>query len=522
MILRLAADRKWVYWVPLGVFMLLCVYRSLNYPLHDFGNYYFGSYFFLKGEFGKDLYDPVVFNEKIASDGFEHVWLSYAPNPPFTALLFVPFALLPPFAAKVLFNLLTIALFTSSYYRLARYLSLDSRVAAFIPFVFLVPFYNGVLFGQVYLLMFFFLVEGYLALVMGKVYKVSILWSLAILLKIFPAILFLYLLLRKEYKVFWYLASGCALLFFATLWLHGIDVWLFFLKSVLSKAVRGEATAATYIASYQSVAMLLKFLFVGNPVDNPFPLVNSPLAFIALMVLFKALILVCLVFATGSSDTHRYRAWALWITASVLLSAYGSTYSCVLLIIPLVAIYDTKRTFILLSLAMLLLINVPLKALSFLPVFLQFPRLLGIAMVFTLIVVMIRPVFSWKVSAFCLLLVALPEVLSSPKKDDNQYVFRDGQQAMIMDFSFVNNVLTYRYWSPDGPKEMVTDFKAAPAIEQSVEVSGGQIFLNGRQITFGADNKRQPLATSSGVVYLSDEDRGYGFYAFKIIKPSMP
>ncbi len=191
---------------------------------------------FLKGEFSSDLYDPVVFNQKIAADGFEHIWLSYAPNPPFAALFFVPFALLPPAIAKLLFNILTIALFMVSYYRLVKHLALDQRVAAFIPLVFIVPLYNGIQFGQVYLLMFFLLAEGYLALEAGKVYTVAILWSLAILLKIFPGILFLYLLLRRDYKAFWSLAVASGLLFLTTLALHGSDVWMFFVKAVLPKA----------------------------------------------------------------------------------------------------------------------------------------------------------------------------------------------------------------------------------------------------------------------------------------------
>lgn len=518
MTLQPGAGKTWMYWIPLAILLLFCVYRSCTHPIHDFGNYYFGSYYFLKGQFGSDLYDPVVFNQKIAADCFKHIWLSYAPNPPFTALFFVPFALLPPAIAKLLFNLLTIALFMVSYYRLAKHLAVGERVAAFIPLVFIVPLYNGIQFGQVYLLMFFLLAEGYLALEAGRVYTVAVLWALAILLKIFPGILFLYLLLRRDYKAFWCLAAASSVLFLATLALHGFDVWMFFVRAVLPKAIRGEATAAAYIASYQSFAMMLKYMFVGDPSDNPFPLMNSPLAFTIFTILIKSVILVCLVFATRAADGNRFKVWALWITASVLLSAYGSTYSCVILIIPLLAVHDNRRAFIVLLLAMLVLINVPLKALSFLPVFLQFPRLLVIASVFILIMVLLRPVINWKLFPLCLLVVALPEVLVSPEKDKSQYVFPSGQQAMIMDFRLVNGVLVYRYWSPEGPEETVTDFKTQPATDRSAEIKDGQIFLDGRQITFGADHKRQPLATSRGVVYLSDEGRGYGFYSFKIIK----
>lgn len=521
-IFRHAPARAWVYWIPMAVFLLLCLYRSCTHTLHDFGNYYFGSYFFLKGDFSKDLYDPVIFNRKIAADGFEHIWLSFAPNPPFTTLLFAPFAFLPPTIAKLIFNVLTMVLFMVSYYRLAKHLLLDTRVAAFIPLVFLVPLYNGVQYGQVYLLMFFFLAEGYLALETDRTYTMAVLWSLAILLKIFPGILVLYLLVRKEYKAFWYLTLACAILFLTTLFFHGTDVWIFFLKSVLSKAMRGEATAAAYALSYQSFAMLLKYLFLADTMDNPSPSFDSPLAFTVLTIGIKTIILACLVFAARSAGENRYKAWSLWITASVLLSAYGSTYSCIILIFPLLAAYQNKRILIALSVFSFLLVNVPLKVFSALPVALQFPRLLAVMIIFAMIFALIRPVVNWKIVPLCLLLMLLPEVLASRKKDEGEYALRSGQQSMIMDFRLTNGVLTYRYWSPDGPREIVTDFKAEPQADQLTEVQNGQVFLNHRQITFGSGHKSQAMATSAGVLYLTDEDRGYGFYTLRIIKPSVP
>jgi hypothetical protein len=185
------------------------------------------------------------------------------------------------------------------------------------------------------------------------------------------------------------------------------------------------------------------------------------------------------------------------------------------------AVHENERRLAVLSLAMFVLINAPLNALSSFPAYLQFPRLLAIIAVFVLITMLLRPAVSWKLFLLCLLLVALPEVLTYHRKDNNQYVFSSGQQAMVMDFNLLNGVLVYRYWSPHGMEKMVTDFKAEPATNRFAEMRDGQIFLDGRQITFGTDHKRQPLATSAGVVYLSDEGRGYGFYTFKVIKIPM-
>jgi hypothetical protein len=45
-----------------------------------------------------------------------------------------------------------------------------------------------------------------------------------------------------------------------------------------------------------------------------------------------------------------------------------------------------------------------------------------------------------------------------------------------------------------------------------------QLFYKGKQLTFSRDRKKKPmLATDGSIVYLSDKNRGVGFYTLRKI-----
>jgi hypothetical protein len=50
------------YYAPLLVVLLALVIHSINKPIGDFGNYYYGSAFLKDGQFGDWVYNPSLFN----------------------------------------------------------------------------------------------------------------------------------------------------------------------------------------------------------------------------------------------------------------------------------------------------------------------------------------------------------------------------------------------------------------------------------------------------------------------------
>ncbi len=120
--------------------------------------------------------------------------------------------------------------------------------------------------------------------------------------------------------------------------------------------------------------MLLKNLFVYDEVQNPQVLLNSLPLFIVLMALYKSAILACCVSITLNKNIPRVLAFACWMTASLLLSPNGSSYSLVLLLIPTLALANGKPVYVYTGMALVFLINnIPVQALAKWPLVLQYP-----------------------------------------------------------------------------------------------------------------------------------------------------
>ncbi len=248
---------KYYWFLPI---LLLCGYyasSSVKFPVHDFANYYFAGKLLSKGKFETWIYFPYQFNTYITNAGHQNIFASYAPNTPFLAILLLPFSWFPLLVSKLIFNCLGIFLLILGIKRLTDFYKIENFFLLFIPVLFFVPIKNGLLFGQLYFILFFLMAECWLAYEKKRIIKMAVFLSIAIFLKIFPALLILVFLFRKQYReVFWVFVS-CSILLLFTLIFTTFDVWLFFFDKVLPKAANGEISEA-FVANYQSVFMFLK------------------------------------------------------------------------------------------------------------------------------------------------------------------------------------------------------------------------------------------------------------------------
>ena len=167
-----------------------------------------------------EAYDMARLNDRIAADGYHDVFVSYTPFPPFTSLVFAPLLIFPMDVARIVFNGFSIAVFLITLWRITRFLSTPAYLIAALPVIFFIPLLNNLAFGQSYLLLFTLLAEGYLAYRKKQRLLSSLLWAAAILFKLFPAFLFIFLLLRRRYRDTIYLGIACALLLLLSLFVQ--------------------------------------------------------------------------------------------------------------------------------------------------------------------------------------------------------------------------------------------------------------------------------------------------------------
>ncbi len=505
--------------LPLILLCLFYTFKAINFPIHDFSNYYFGGKFLVNGNFNSTIYFPYEFNKAISDLGYSFVFASYAPNTPFLALFFALFSLLPIEISKILFNCISSILFIYSIYQLFRFYKIDFKYLLLLPILFFVPIKNNLLFGQVYFLIFYLLTEFWLAFEKNKRIKSCVFLSFAILLKVFPIFFVLLFLFKKHYENLIYTVAICVFFFGISCLFTGVDVWLFYLQNVLPKASNGEIATA-FIDNYQSLFMFLKRLLVFDFTENPVSFFNNPKLFSGLVFGFK-ITLITIGYYISKKVKQQLFIFSYWILATILISPYGSTYTFLLLIFPLIAflkreISNNKK---LVFLILLFLIN------NFtITFFIQnsFPfsyfRLFFLLLFFGIVVSIVFKKVQWKV----VIVVTLISVVSIIFINENEtlktdYLLDKNAPILIYDYKIENQKLTYFYWKENGENSKSIPFKHNKT--QNLEIVNKQIFYNNKQLTFDTSNKLKPiLIDDKTLLFLSDYDRGLGFYALREIE----
>lgn len=494
------------------------IFQSPQMGGNDFSNSYFGASFFLQGEFDLGIFDPYAFNKKIHDEGYRNLFLNYNPNPPSTSIFFVPFALIPLDASKLLFNIVTSVFFLFSAYRLCRYTNVDQRLIMLcIPIVFFIPIRNQILFGQTYFLIFALMAEGFIAHERRNLLLASVLWSAAIFIKVFPAIIVLFLILKKDWKQIIYLGGLCMVILLISVALQGIEVWKTYLSVILPRNNQGEIHAA-YLTTYQSALMLFKYLFVREEISNPNPFIDSLVLFKISLILFKAVVLaICSIIILHSKDILSF---ALVLLCGILISPYGSTYSNILLLVLLIALQKNNRSVVFWISALLIFLigNIPISVFEHLPVILRFPRLILMCALFGFIFRMSEAKMNGKVFLFYILLLGAPALFQPTNvSDPSKQFLSNNMHNLIFDYGIKNGFIFYLYWY-DGPETYFTDIAASELKLGNVSIRENQIFYNGRQLTNSTDNKsKASIVDDHSIIYLSDKGKGIGFYTLRVI-----
>ncbi len=501
----------------LAVLLAWFIFKATSAPFSDFAGYYFGSKALLQGNF-EAVYDTWSLNVLITQKGYSGVFVSYTPFPPFTSIVLAPFLLFPVAVSKILFNVFSAALFVWVLARARKYFSLPVWALWLVPVIFFIPLRNNIFFGQAYLLLFALLLEGYMAYKKGKRVVAALLWGIAIVFKLFPLVILFSLLAKKQYKQVAYCVVACVLLGLMSVVLNGFASWQYYVFTIFPRANSGELNDS-YTYLFQSAFMLLKNLFVYDAVQNPQVVLNSTPVFVISMVLFKALLLACCVGVTIHKKVADLMAFASWITASMLLSPNGSSYSLILLLMPLLALANSKRVYLFTVIALLLLICfIQVAALGGKPLLLQFPRLYGMLLLFGLLIIVAGMQFPIKLfGAFVAVLLLADAGKLFPHPDNSKYLLSQ-ELPFVYEYAIKEDQLVYYYWDDKGSHETGTGYAVHDYSTNNVQIKNNQVYYKDKQLTSTPDRKKQVmLVNGRDIIYLSDRNRGFGFYTLRTI-----
>jgi hypothetical protein len=223
-------------------------------------------------------------------------------------------------------------------------------------------------------------------------------------------------------------------------------------------------------------------------------------------------------------------AFSAWVLASLLLSPNGSSYSLILLLIPLLALVsaDTlffKPVYLYTAMALVFLIAaIPVQGVAQWPLLLQFPRLYLLLLLFVMMLLVTG--MRWPAKPFLLfaglLLLADAGKLLGQKRDVSQYLLPD-ELPLLYAYAINNDQLVYYYWDDKGSHTTATGYPVQAFTTDHVRIQNNQVFYNDQQLTNTPDRKKQVmLINGKEIIYLSDKNRGFGFCALrKISAPTL-
>jgi Glycosyltransferase family 87 len=504
--------------LPLLLLGIFYTVRAIHFPLHDFANYYYGGALLEGGRFNPSVYFPADFNRAIIKLGGRGIFASYAPNTPFLALLFMPLSLLPAMVAKFIFNLGSLLLLLRSLQRLTTFYKIEPVYLLLIPVFFFLPIRNELLFGQVYLLVFSLISESWLAYKKGKHFETGIYLALAIMLKVFPVLLLLIFIFRKKFDILAYALAACMVLFGISLFYCGFEVWSFYFMKVLPKASAGEISEA-YVANYQSLHMFLKELLVADPKWNPSVVYDSPVTFAALLVGFKFL-LVSMGGYVSLKIKEPLFTLSYWILVIVLITPYGSSYTSILLLFPYFALAKKKLENAQKIVGLVLLFAVcclPTSALLQWYFPFNYLKLYATLAFFLFVFSMVYKKVDFKIVGLIAFVPVLLVIAWNHKEPSGGLAVLDRKSpTLIYDFKIDQGKLTYFYRDASGAKAKSIPVACPTALVCTL--SKGQTFYNGLQLTFDKGNKSKAAICGKTLYFLSDYDRGHGFFTLRKIE----
>jgi len=505
--------------------VFLCIYsifKTYTFYIHDFANYYFGAYAIIHNFFNAEVYNALLFNKKLKAQGFDFLFVSYYPNTPFLSFFYLPFGLVKWKLAKIIFAVLSSILFVYSSLRLKKHFKLYNLFLILIPLLFFTPIKNNILFGQPYLILFFLLSEGFLLYKAQKKVFASLLWAIAILLKVFPILLVFFLFFKKDFKSIFYLSSICCVLLLLSLPFCGIESWQHFIFNVFPNSSAGIIYDA-FTVKAKSIHMLFKNLFLFDALLNPNPSINNAFLFEIFSFLFKVSLLSISALASIHYKKKLLVPFSLWLISSLLIGPTFSSYSKILLLFPFVLLsieFQKNKNYWAIVMAILVagVCNLPSYWFYKLPLILVFTKALLLVLFFILFVFM----YPVKKQLYPILLFSILFGLSFGRsffnnEENPSYLTSSiDLPILINSYGTEKNKLFYTYWKRGKEIKVLTELKVELSDSKDLALHNNQVYYKGKQKTFSPSNKLYPkLNALNEIVYLSDLNRGEGFYTLR-------
>jgi len=371
--------------------------------------------------------------------------------------------------------------------------------------------------GQLYLIVTALLIEGWLQHKNGHLKTASLLWGGAIALKIFPAIILLYLILKKDYRTTAFMVAAVIIISILPMAFMPGHIILNYYSEILPRLMVGEINDP-YATVYQSFTVLCRKTFVSDKLLNPENTYHNPILKSLFSLIYTSLLLAFTVII-NKKEYDNFIKFSIIVFIGVLISGYGTFYGLILLIPLLVAlIKNGNTTFVIAAIVLCVALVLPVKYFHNLPLLAQFPRLY--LFITATLFISYRYKLHYYASAGMTILFVPLLVLSNinlPTHIRNNYYLTIQPNLLLYDYAYTPGQLHLKYITDAGIKEGIKLTTDSMCRDSALKVINGNIYAGELQITNSGCRKLKPMRINSKqIIYLSDEDRGVGFYTLRL------
>lgn len=318
---------------------LVPAWKTLN---TDFPDYYLAARLYHQGYPLDQIYDWTWVQRQKDHAGIDRPIVAYTLLTPFSLLPVLPFSSLPPLPAKRWWLLVNLALLGLTGYLLHRMSKLGVRRVALLMFLAVIPLRSNFLYGQEYVLLLFLFTLAAWFYLRSQAVASGITLAVAAALKIYPGLVVILFLRKRQWRAAGSLLAGSAALWLLSIGLFGWQTVRTYLFEVLPWPLRAEGQDP-YNPTWNSVSALLHRLFVAEPDLNPHPLFHLPAAYAVMQPVCQGLIFVPFLWLMTSSRSGAQREkleWGVFIAMLLFLSTNPGTYDFNALILTAVFAVD--------------------------------------------------------------------------------------------------------------------------------------------------------------------------------------
>jgi Glycosyltransferase family 87/WD40-like Beta Propeller Repeat len=354
----------------IGVLYFLCTSFRAGWMQSetDFPNYYTAARLLHSGEHLRDFYDWTWFQRQMNYAGIERQLGAYTPQPPLTMLPIVPIAGFPVQTAKRIWLVLNLALLAATVWLLSRIGRLRVEHIAILALAGYTSLRMNFLLGQYYVFLLFLLTATFYLIARKKPVASGVAAGLAFALKLYGGPLLLFFMAKRNWKAVAGMAASSAAGVVVAVAIFGpADVW-FYATQILPRTLEG-VPADPFNPGIPVLVTLLRRLFVGDAELNPHPFYHAPWLFFFFRAFagLAIIVLVSLAVALNRAAIYR-RDFAIFVIALLLLSTSVTSYTFLLLLLPIVLCLEdappVERIYLVVS---YILLNLPLPAARLFP-----------------------------------------------------------------------------------------------------------------------------------------------------------